>query len=45
MLLIKGRREFTLLHSSPRPLTKEGGSPYEAHHSVVGHHGPNPVGG
>src|SRR5215218_3633780 len=31
--------------SHPAPLLKEGGSPYETHHSVVGHHGPNPVGG
>src|SRR5215208_8228551 len=29
----------------PRPPQPEGGSPYETHHSVVGHHDPNPVGG
>src|SRR5215216_3652830 len=45
MLLIKGRRESDLTHFSPRPLTKEGGSSYETHSVVVGHHGPDPVGG
>src|ERR687896_1829112 len=44
MLLTKGAVSKAFLHYSPRPL-KEGGSPYETHHSVVGHHGPNPVGG
>src|SRR5215208_4651716 len=29
----------------PRPPQPEGRSPYETHHSVVGHHDPNPVGG
>src|SRR5215203_3970182 len=29
----------------PAPLPKEGGSSYETHHTVVGQHGPNPVGG
>src|SRR5215217_1944343 len=44
MLLIKGRRECrltTLL--TPPPYGRR--SPYEAHHSVVGHHGSDPVGG
>src|SRR5215203_4660432 len=44
-LLIKDVVSPTLLCYSPRPTYKEGGSPYETHHSVVGHHGPNPVGG
>src|SRR5829696_7584770 len=44
MLLTKGRREASLITPHPAPL-KEGGSPYETHHSVVYHHGPNPVGG
>src|SRR5215218_6656882 len=40
----KGRRELslpTLLTTPPEGRR----SPYEAHHSVVDHHGPNPVGG
>ena len=45
MLLIKGRRESSVTTPHPAPLPKEGGSPYEAHHTVVGHHGPNPAGG
>src|SRR5918995_1785190 len=45
MLLIKGRRESSLTTLLTRPTYSEGGSPYETHHSVVGHHGPNPVGG
>ena len=44
MLLIKGRREASLITPHPAPLQK-GGSPYETHHSVVGHHGSDPFGG
>src|SRR5918999_5371524 len=44
MLLTKGAVSKAFLHYSPRPL-KEGGSPYETHHTVVDHHGPDPVGG
>src|SRR5215211_477258 len=45
MLLTKGRREASLIIPHPAPLLKEGGSSYETHHSVVGHHGSDPVGG
>src|SRR5215211_2559666 len=44
MLLIKGRRESSLTTHLTTPLTKEGGSAYETHHSVVGHHGSDPIG-
>src|SRR5215211_4655020 len=44
MLLMMGAVSKAFLHYSPCPL-KEGGSPYEAHHSVVVHHGSAPVGG
>src|SRR5215217_6289592 len=39
------QRNPLLLHSSPRPLTKEGRSPYETHHTVVEHHDLNPTDG
>ena len=46
MSLIKGRRESGITTPThPAPLPKEGGSLYEAHHTVVGHDGPNPAGG
>src|SRR5919107_2691842 len=45
LLLIKGRREASLITPHPVPLLKEGGSSYEAHQTVVDHHGPDPVGG
>src|SRR5215203_6046689 len=45
MLLRKGRCELSLTPLLTRPLTKEGGSPYETHRSIVGHHGPDPAGG
>ena len=45
MLLIKGAVSVALLHYSPRPTYKEGGLAYEAHYTVVGHHGPDPAGG
>src|SRR5919107_6329024 len=45
LLLIKGRREASLITPHPVPLLKEGGSSYEAHQTVVDHHGPDTVGG
>src|SRR5215203_5407149 len=44
LLLIKGRRELSLTTTLTPPPLKEGGSPYETLHSVVGHHGSDPVG-
>src|SRR5215217_379533 len=38
---VTGRGSDTFL---PSPLYRERRSLYETHHSVVGHHGPNPVG-
>src|SRR5829696_5733001 len=39
---VTGRGSGTFL---PSPLYRERRSLYETHHSVVGHHGPNPFGG
>src|SRR5918993_6083825 len=44
MLLKPGRRE-SIPTPHPAPLRKEGGYSYETHHTVVGYHGSDPVGG